>query len=142
MKQFVRGVLALAVVLAAAGCQPPPQPAPAGTTNALGIPPAPPPPPGAAPAGAAVAGQATAQLQKPKGYFTQAQIEQMLREQWNVVELDLRSTGGHNFAGTIKVADGQTLTLKIKQVDGGIKWWHDNGRGGTGTFAWGNPVPD
>jgi len=32
--------------------------------------------------------------------------------------------------------------LRIKLVDGGIKWWHTTGRGGSGSYAWGNPVPD
>ena len=135
MKRLPWTVTALLAFLCATGCPPPAPTAPAGIQSSNGAPPAPP-----APAGV-VSGEAPAQLPKPSGYLTQAQIEEMLREQLEAKEISLRSTGGHDFAGTLKSGEN-TLTIKIKQVDGGIKWWHDNGRGGTGNFSWGNPVPD
>jgi len=146
MKRIAWIVTALATIVGAAGCEPANQPAPAGITISGGTPPAgitisdgTPPAPPAAPG--VVSGEAPPRLKKPSGYFTQAKIEEMLRDQLEAREISLRSAGGHDFTGTLKSGEN-TLTIKIKQVDGGIKWWHDNGRGGTGTFSWGNPVPD
>ena len=76
------------------------------------------------------------------GFWDKSQVEEYLTKELKLASVTLISTGGNNYHGRGETMDGQTLTLRVKQVPGGIKAWHDDGEGGAGFFAFGNPVPD
>lgn len=76
------------------------------------------------------------------GYWDKYQVEEYLTKELKLASVAIISTGGNNYHGSAETTDGRTLTLRVKQVPGGIKCWHDDGQGGMGFVAFGNPVPD
>lgn len=76
------------------------------------------------------------------GFWDKYQVEEYLTKELKLASVALISTGGNNYHGRGETMDGQTLTLRVKQIPGGIKAWHDDGQGGMGFVAFGNPVPD
>ena len=76
----------------------------------------------------------------PTTVWSQAQVEQFLKEELELTTIALQSTGGDNYQGTGADAEGSDYTLIVKQVPGGIKveWRHQSGNG---TIGFGKPVP-
>jgi hypothetical protein len=75
------------------------------------------------------------------GHWNQSQVETWLKQDLKLSTLTLTPVGEHDFSGTAVTTQGESLRLNVKQVPGGIKCSHDNGRGGSGEIAFGNPVP-
>lgn len=111
------------------GCEPPPKAmTPAKPGAVPGTPPAPPPPPGVIPASEAT------------GVWSQAQVEEFLKQEFALTTISLQSTGNHGYQGTGTDAEGIAYKLIVKQVPGGIKidWTTSSGNG---KITFGNPVP-
>jgi hypothetical protein len=75
------------------------------------------------------------------GYWTQAQVEQWLRESLRLGQLQLVPALNHGYSGSGRSQDGLTYQLTVKQVLGGIRCDFTFGSGGGGFISVGNPVP-
>jgi len=110
-------LLATLLIVLLVGCEPPPaQPGPATTS----------------PAAAPTMGATTV--------WNQAQVEQFLKEEFELKTIALQSTGSDNYQGTGADAEGTIYTLTVIQVPGGIKveWRTTTGHG---AITFGKPVP-
>ena len=74
------------------------------------------------------------------GSWNQSQVETYLKEQLKLSELSLTSAGGENYTGSGKGTDGQSYTMNVKQVPGGIACEFRTDTGG-GRISFGNLVP-
>ncbi|HEX5102500.1 MAG TPA: hypothetical protein VFV87_01735 [Pirellulaceae bacterium] len=114
----MRSQLSLALLFVfLSGCEPPQ--APPGSAPA---------PPGAAPTMSATS------------VWSQTQVEEFFKEEFQFTTIALKSTGGHNYQGTGVDPEGLTYTLTFQQVPGGYKaeWSTESGNG---AITFGNPVP-
>jgi hypothetical protein len=89
----------------------------------------------AAPPGAILAEDA-------RGVWSQSQVEEYLKQDLKLSQLSLTPAGGDDYTGTGTTADDRTLQLQVKQVPGGIACTFEDGQGGSGRIAFGNPVPE
>lgn len=122
--------VAVVMVLLLAGCEPPPKAQPPGVA------------PVAAPAQVAPSAPppGVVDAKDAKRVWTQADVEQFLREDLDLKTVSLKPTGNNGYQGTGEMAEGTVCTIVVKQVIGGIQadWTTATGHGRT-TF--GNPVP-
>jgi len=76
-----------------------------------------------------------------RGIWDRGQVETYLKKDLKLTEVSLTGTGGGNYTGTGKGADGKAYRLNVKQVRGGIACEYEAGETGRGRIAFGNPVP-
>lgn len=94
----------------------------------------------AAPANRA-SGSAPIRAEDATGIWDRGQVETYLKKDLKLTEVSLTGTGGGNYTGTGKGADGKAYRLNVKQVRGGIACEYEAGETRRGRIAFGNPVP-